>query len=161
MAEVCDHRMIDCEPAAIVDLLVDTGAWLEAAAEEAGTYGVAADGRLRVHLGLGPLHVDAKKRVRIEIGEVRRVRERFLVPVTWEASGFSGLFPVMDGLFDIRSAGRYRSRVIFWGRYDPPLGRAGEVIDRYLAHNVALATVTSLLDALAVHLGTKGEHATA
>lgn len=153
MPDVYDHRVVDCSPKRIVELLCHPGAWLEDATHDASACGQAADGRLRARLGLGPVHVHAAKRVHVEVAEVERAGNRQLVPVTWEASGFPGLFPVMDCIFDILPLDERRTHVVFWGRYDPPLGRAGDVIDRYLAHNVAQATVSHLLDALAIQLG--------
>lgn len=147
MPDVYQQRMVEGSAADVAQLFRDPGAWLEEAASRAGHFGRAADVRLRSELGLGRMHTKVSKRVRLEVGDARLVRDHFVIPLTWEASGFAGLFPVMDGLLEVHRAGTGRSRIVFWGRYDAPLGRAGELIDRYVAHEVAVQTVQRLLDA--------------
>jgi len=151
--DIYEQRIVDGRPEAVVHLLRDPGDWLEEAASHAGHFGRAADARLRSELGLGGLHTGISKRVRIEVGDARLVRDHFVIPVTWEAAGLTGLFPVMDALIEVYRAAKGQSRIVFWGRYDAPLGRAGDLIDRYVAHKVAESTVRKLLDAFTDRLG--------
>jgi hypothetical protein len=133
-------------------LLRQPSEWLEEAAGRAGHFGSAVDVRLRSELGRGAMKAGDGMRARFEVGSPQLVRDHFVVPITWEASGFAGLFPVMNALMEIHRAGPGRSRIVFWGRYDPPLGRAGELIDRFVAHATAEATVRHLLNALEARL---------
>jgi hypothetical protein len=149
MAEIVQQRIVEAPPHEFVRLLRTPQAWLEAAAADAGAGGQVVDAKLRGELGRGRLAVDVAKRVHFQTGPVQRVGERFVVPVTWEASGFAGLFPIMDAILELHPAEENRTRLLFWGRYDPPLGRVGDLVDRFIAHRTAEATVSALLDAVA------------
>ncbi len=152
MAEVVEQRVLNAPAEQVANLLVSPGEWLEKAGIEAGRGGQEVDARLRAELGRRPVRVRLKKRVQMKVGEMQRLRDKIVVPVTWESAGFSGLFPVMDALFELHPIDNGRTRVAFWGRYDPPLGRAGDLIDQFIAHRVAESTVQSLLDALEARL---------
>src|ERR671923_2247671 len=151
MPDVYQQRIVNGRPEDVARLLRNPQAWLEEAASRAAHFGRAAGVKLRSKLGLGRLRTGVGKRARLEVGDARFVRDHFVIPVTWEASGYAGLFPVMDAVMEVHRAGAEQSRIVFWGRYDPPLGRAGELIDRYVAHEVAEVTVRNLLEAFATH----------
>ena len=68
-----------------------------------------------------------------------------VVPLTWEATGPSGLFPRLEGQLRLREIGDARTEVAFAGRYRPPLGRAGQALDDVVLARVARATIRSLL----------------
>lgn len=151
MTEVFAQRNVGGLPRGILGALQDV-VCLEEAVLEAGRAGRAADATLRADLGRGPVTIGVGARVHLEVGEPVSLHDRTVVPLTWEAAGFPGLFPVMDALVEIRRRGRSGSHILFWGRYDPPLGRLGELLDRTSAHEVAEATVEHLLDLLEGHL---------
>lgn len=147
MAEILAQRVIDGAPDELVALLRG-GAWLEGAVEAAGRAGRGVDATMRAELGRAVARVEVGAWVHAETGEPIRLHDRTIVPLTWEARGVPGLFPVMDATVELRPRGRGRSHVLFWGRYDPPLGRLGSLLDRTLAHHVAEASVEHLLDLL-------------
>lgn len=156
MAEVFAQRNVSGLPHDVVETLRDAG-WLEEAVLEAGRVGKAADTTMRAQLGRGPVRIGMGARVHLEVGEPVSLHDRTVVPLTWDAVGFAGLFPVMDAIVEVRRRGRSTSHVLFWGRYDPPLGRLGELVDRTIAHEVAEATVERLLDLLEGHLAEGSE----
>lgn len=150
MAEVFAERLVAAPAHELVRLLRVPEDWLEEAAQAAGHGGEAVTTRMRSELSRGAPHVTVSKRVELEIGVVNRVRGRFVVPLTWQAAGFAGLFPVMNAIMEVHPAGRDGSRLVFWGRYDPPLGRMGDLIDRFIAHKAAESSVGALLSAIAI-----------
>lgn len=147
MAEIFAQRNLNGPSQDVVGALRDAG-WLEEAVLDAGRAGRAADATMRAELGRGSVKIGVGARARLEVGEPISLHDRTVVPLTWEAVGFPGLFPVMDAVVEVRPRGRTGSHVLFWGRYDPPLGRLGELVDRTIAHEVAEATVEHLLDLL-------------
>lgn len=156
MTEIFAQRDMSGLPRDVLGVLRDVG-WLEETVLEAGRAGKAADAMLRADLGRGPVNVGVGARVHLEVGEPVSLHDRTVVPLTWEAAGFPGLFPVMDAVVEVRRRGRSGSHVLFWGRYDPPLGRLGELLDRAIAHEVAEATVEHLLDLFEGHLSASPE----
>ena len=157
MSDIFVERTVETSPEAIHDLFSDGRDWLHEALQDASAHGEGADDRLRASFGLGRLHVTVGKRVRVVVGDVRHKGGSVVIPVTWESKGYSGLFPVMQAVIQVSRLDRQHSRIVFWGRYDPPLGRAGEVIDRYVAHQVAEATVQGFVDAVADKLAAGAE----
>lgn len=152
MTEVFAQRVVPAPVAEAVRVLRAPDSWLDEAVRSAGETGQAVDATLRGEVGRGRTRVRVSKRARVHLGRVERVRDRFVAPLTWEASGLAGLFPVMDAMIEVHPAGRGRTRLVFWGRYDPPLGRTGDLIDRMIAHRTAEATIEQLLTSLAAHL---------
>lgn len=148
MAEIFEERLVAAPSHEVVRLLREPGEWLEEAAAAAGHGGEAVTTRMRSELSRGALHVKVSKRARLEIGMVNRVRDHYVIPITWQADGFAGLFPVMDAIVEVHPAGREHARIVFWGRYDPPLGRMGDLVDRFIAHRAAGSTVGALLSAM-------------
>ena len=148
MAEVFSECDIAATVPEVCAALREPVAWLEDAARRAAVFGHAADTTLRARFGRAGLGTDLAQRARVEVGEAREVERGLVVPITWEASGFAGLFPVLDALLEIHPSRRGHSHLVFWGRYDPPLGRAGDLIDRLIAHRVAERTVASFLESL-------------
>jgi len=148
MAEIFEERVVTAPAHEAVRVLREPGEWLEQAAEAAGHGGEAVTARMRSELSRGGLRVKVSKRVQVEVGNVTRVGDHFVVPITWQASGFAGLFPVMDAILEVHPAGREQARMVFWGRYDPPLGRMGDLVDRFIAHEAAQSSVRVLLSAI-------------
>jgi Rrf2 family protein len=75
--------------------------------------------------------------------------DNLTIPVTWEATGPSGLFPRFKGELHVSALDPDRSELQLSGHYRPPLGRAGQALDEALLARVARATVRSLLRRLA------------
>lgn len=100
------------------------------------------------------------KIVAVDFATPRGTDEDLVIAVSWEATGPSGLFPRFKGELHVAALDPDRSELRLSGRYRPPLGRAGQVLDEALLARVAHATIRSLLrrmarvleEELAVHL---------
>lgn len=75
--------------------------------------------------------------------------DNLTIPVMWEATGPSGLFPRFRGELHVSTLDPDRSELKLSGHYRPPLGRAGHALDDAVLARVAHATIRSLLRRLA------------
>lgn len=105
----------------------------------------------RLLLRVGPHGSDAcfAKAVAVQVGAPVNQGEVVTLPVLWEAVDSPGLFPRMDGSLEVVPVSPTRTQVTFYGRYDPPLGRLGQGLDRILLHHVAEHTVRAFLSEIA------------
>jgi len=128
--------------AEVKERIRDPWGWLAPLADRAYTDG---EDELRVKLGAGASRV--AKTVSLRIGAVRIIgADRFLLPLRWEATGPSLLFPVMDANLEVSPQGPSLVELGLWGSYDPPLDWVGRQVDRLVLHRVAEASVRSFLD---------------
>jgi len=89
------------------------------------------------------------KVVAIHFATPRGPDDNLVIPVTWEATGPSGIFPRFKGEFHISALDPDRCELNLSGHYRPPLGRAGQALDAAVLTRVAHATVRSLLRRMA------------
>ena len=75
--------------------------------------------------------------------------DNLVIQVSWEATGPSGLFPRFKGELHVVAVDPTRSELNLSGRYRPPLGRAGQILDEAVLARVARATIRSLLRRMA------------
>jgi len=118
--------------------------WLGGPAGEApgdGWRRVATDLELPVLDGSGPA---VRKAALVDVGNVRETRGGLSVPITWSSASLTPLFPVFAGDLEIR-----KSSLVLTGRYAPPFGRMGVLIDRALLHFVATRSANALLATVA------------
>jgi hypothetical protein len=148
MSDVFYEELVTASPESFAQLLATTGDWLSGEAEQISAGAERTDARLRARFARGPISLTVEKRARLHIGRLTRKKGSVSVPITWEATGYSGLFPVMDAVIQLVRVGPTTSRLVFWGRYDPPLGRAGQLVDKYIAHQVAQSTVRGFVRAI-------------
>jgi hypothetical protein len=80
----------------------------------------------------------------IDLGPPRVVGEHVLVEIAWHSALFAPLFPLFAGVLRA-SAGD----IVLDGRYAPPLGRLGLLLDQAILHLVARRTAQALLGRLA------------
>jgi hypothetical protein len=90
--------------------------------------------------GPGPVH----KAAFVDLGPVDVVGDDVSLGIAWQSANLAPLFPVFAGRLEVRSDG-----LILDGRYLPPFGKLGLVIDRSLLHFVARRTAMALLSRLA------------
>jgi len=103
--------------------------------------------RLRVRpFGSG---VPVSKLVRVRTGAPVRKGAVLTVPLLWEAVGTPALFPRLDATLEITPVGPSFTQLTLYGRYDPPLGKVGEHLDRLALHSLAEHTVRAFLADLA------------
>lgn len=123
--------------------------------EELGAWASEAyrDGEdIRARLGVGKTPVLAKE-VSLHVGEPIRAHAHTTIPLMWDATGSTGLFPRMLADLIVAPLGSSRAQLTFRGSYDPPLGPVGEVLDRALLHRVAESSVKAFMDRIASALG--------
>ena len=88
-----------------------------------------------------------RKAALIDIGIPTVVGDAVVVEVSWQSATLAPLFPVFAGRLHILEAGLYLD-----GRYVPPFGRIGLVIDEGLLGFIARRTAQAFLARLAAHL---------
>ena len=121
--------------------LLDLG-WLGSPSAE--TLDVPAIRRIETDLdlpildGSGPSTI--RKAALLEIGEPQFHNDGIVVDIAWRSATLAPLFPVFAGRLEI-----YPDGVVLDGRYTPPFGRLGLLIDRGLLHLVARRTASALL----------------
>ena len=76
-----------------------------------------------------------------------------MLPVSWEAVGGPPHFPMMEGTIHVQPDQAGHTKLTLNARYDPPLGRLGELLDTAAMHRVAEATMRDFLERLAGKLG--------
>lgn len=89
-----------------------------------------------------------RKAALIDIGQPRDHDEALVVPVSWRSATVAPLFPVFAGELRISVQG-----IELVGRYAPPFGRLGLVIDATLLHVAARRTGQAFVARVAAHLG--------
>jgi hypothetical protein len=102
---------------------------------------VATDLELPVLDGSGPA---VRKAAIVDVGGIHETGLGLTVPIAWSSASFTPLFPVFAGQLEIRKSG-----LVLTGRYAPPFGRMGVLIDRALLHFVATRSATALLATVA------------
>ena len=109
-----------------------------------GAYGDGVTGLARVGpLGAAP---GVSKLVEVHFLDMAAHGESAVLALRWEATGPGGkLFPVLDADLALTPAGEHSTRLSLAGAYRPPLGPVGARLDRAILHQVAQATVRSLL----------------
>ena len=138
------HPMSELERA----LLQAPSSWLHNLAESADERGQ----RLLIEVGFPVDNYRIVKRVSMMMGEPVRSANRTWVPISWRATGPSGLFPILDGDLEIASLGATCTQLAFSARYRPPLGLVGRTVDRTLLSRVAEATIKDFVDRIAERL---------
>jgi hypothetical protein len=118
--------------------------WLGQATSAASGDGwrrVATDLELPVLDGSGPA---VRKAAIVDVGRIHETGLGLSVPIAWSSASYTPLFPVFAGQLDIGKTG-----LRLTGRYAPPFGRMGVLIDRALLHFVATRSATALLASVA------------
>jgi hypothetical protein len=103
---------------------------------------VHTDLELPIHDGSGTRPI--RKSALIDLGPVQDVEGFLRVDIAWRSASLTPLFPVFTGQLQISA-----TRLTLQGRYAPPFGKLGLVIDEALLHLVARRTAEAFLDRLA------------
>lgn len=86
-----------------------------------------------------------RKRVEIDLGAASSRGEGVIIPLSWWATGAERLFPTLEADLEIMPMGPDQVMLTLMGRYEPPLGSVGRVVNRFVLHRVAEACVRSFL----------------
>ncbi len=135
-----DSVQVEIPAPGLAARLADSETWLGKLAHEAHTEGEAA----RVRLGPAGASWLAKE-VELRLGKPVVEGSSVRLPLSWQATGVSGLFPRLSGEMTVRSIDPERSELKIEGRYRPPLGRTGQRLDDALLGHLARATIRSFL----------------
>jgi hypothetical protein len=127
-------------------LLGDPATWLPTIAGQATDHG----GELLAEVGVNGAHM--KREVRVDVGEPVRLEGTVLLPIAWRATRLEALFPVLEADLQVAAVGPRRTQLSLNGRYQPPLGAVGRVLDRTLLHRIAEATVRDFIERVAVRV---------
>ena len=142
--EVSDTVHVERPVARITERMTGGGAWLiphlDAARDDAEA--------ILVRVGPGASGWLAKT-VAVRLGEPVETSEGVAIPIRWEATGPSGLFPRLVGTLQVAELDPERSELTIVGHYRPPLGRAGHALDDAVMVRLARSTVRSFLRRLA------------
>jgi hypothetical protein len=95
----------------------------------------------------GSLPGPIRKTALVDIGVPAEVEGSLVVEVGWQSDILSPLFPVFAGQLRITA-----TLLVLDGRYAPPFGRLGLLIDRHVLHVVARRTAQAFLARLAAHM---------
>jgi hypothetical protein len=137
------------------DLLAAPAAWSSGPALEAEARGQS----LLSDVGFESAWARVDKRVEITFGEPVRFPTKTALPMSWKAAGLEVLFPNLDADIEVAALGPARTQLSISGRYTPPLGPVGKMLDRTSLHRVAEATVKDFLDRAAAILARSDRHA--
>ena len=85
-----------------------------------------------------------RKAALIDLGAAQQVGDRVVVEVAWRSASFAPLFPVFAGQLSISA-----DEIVLDGRYAPPLGTVGLLLDQALLHLIARRTAGALVARLA------------
>ncbi|MDA8386962.1 MAG: hypothetical protein M0Z88_12000 [Actinomycetota bacterium] len=116
---------------------IDHAAWIGFAAEQA-----ISEETFLSKVGPGGM---LSKRVKIELGEVRRALGCVLVSMAWTATSTPFLFPRLEADVEFSEVEPGNVRIELRGSYRAPLGTLGERIDRLILHRMAESTVRAFL----------------
>ncbi len=86
-----------------------------------------------------------RKAAFIDLGPARQVGDLVLVEIAWRSATFAPLFPVFAGQLSVSA-----NDIVLDGRYAPPVGRLGLLLDQALLHLVARRTAGALVARLAM-----------
>ncbi len=100
--------------------------------------------RANISVGSGPATV--AKTVRMRVGDPVVGRAETTVPIVWEATGPTALFPIMEGNLIMAGVGPEYTQLAFRGTYEPPMGALGRALDKVVMHRLAESSVKGFVD---------------
>jgi hypothetical protein len=92
------------------------------------------------------------KKVELTVGAPSEEGDWVVIPLAWQATGPTGMFPVLDARLRVEPIGPGASRLSLAGTYQPPLGALGREIDGAVLHGVAEATLRDFVEGVAGRL---------
>jgi hypothetical protein len=111
------------------------------------TIGGPTGGRsFEARVGFSAAGAHIGKKVELTVGVPSEEGDWVVVPLAWQATGPSGLFPVLDARLRVEPIGPGASRLSLAGTYQPPLGALGREIDGSALHGVAEATLKDFVE---------------
>ena len=100
--------------------------------------------------------IDVSTEIAIKVGKAEDVKRRGApatrIAVEWKAARRARLFPLMNAVLTIYPLTGTETQLDFAGRYRPPLGPLGKVINAAVGHRIAEASVHRFVADVAQHL---------
>jgi len=113
---------------------------------------------LRTRLGPVEIGVEVSIRVVRATEEISALGERSLrLEIAWTAAERAALFPSMEAILVARPLSSGETQLELQGRYQPPLGPVGVLLDALVGHRIAEASVQRFVQDVAKRLN--DEHA--
>jgi hypothetical protein len=103
---------------------------------------------LGVDLGGG---ASLQQEVSVQLGVPRATEARFVLPLTWQATGRKRLLPAFEGELEASTA-PVGTALRLVGTYSVPLGAVGRLGDRVVVERFARRSLRALVERLAVRL---------
>lgn len=147
--EVCVFRWLDIPYRRVREVVLDDPAELISPAA-AGAMDHSQE--LLTTLGVDVAGHPVERQVEISLGEPVDLGAPLPIvklPMRWHAVHHPELFPVMDGVLEAYPIAGNRTQLSIQGRYEPPFGRLGELLDGGLLHRVADGSVERFLEHIA------------
>ena len=82
----------------------------------------------------------------MQVGEPSTNDVETAVPIIWEATGATALFPKMEGSLIMAAIGSDMTQLAFRGTYEPPGGVFGRALDKVVMHRLAENSVKGFVD---------------
>lgn len=101
--------------------------------------------RLRIKVGPKIGSKFSAKEVVLFVEDCRQAVDSYVIPLTWEATGTPGLFPILKADLLLAPIGDATTQITLTGSYEPPLGQVGQRLDQLLLHRLAETTIRSFL----------------
>ncbi|MGH9122270.1 MAG: hypothetical protein ACRDYC_10060 [Acidimicrobiales bacterium] len=114
--------------------------------------GAELDGTGRLHVGRPTDRSWFAKTLQVELGPPIARAADLIVEFTVSPIGLRSLFPSVMGAIEMNPAGACGTQLAVHGRYRPPLGTFGRMLDRTLAHHLAQRVLHALLQEVAARL---------
>ena len=135
------HQTFEKAEERLSRLLRDLTGWADAAYRDGE--------ELRARVGVGGKRPFIAKTVTLDVGRPVRSPNQTTIPLSWKATGASGLFPVMNADLTVARLGPDMAQLGFSGSYQPPGGPVGQAIDEALLHRIAESSVKTFVDRIA------------
>lgn len=136
-----DFVTVDLPATEVCRAVLDGTALLAESASSAYARGES----LRMRVGPAGSRSGFAKTVELAVGEPIARDDSVTIPLMWEVAGAAGLFPRLDASLEIAPVSADLTQITLFGRYDPPLGRLGEGLDRLVLHRLAENTIAMFL----------------
>jgi len=92
------------------------------------------------------------KAVDVDLGLPVEERGLVSIPLRWTATWPSAAFPCFHAELELARLSDGSAELWLLGRYQPPLGPVGRLLDRAVLHTLARASVRQVLETMAAHL---------
>lgn len=148
-SEVCEFRWLHLPYADVREVMLQSGPGL---IQPAVTEAVRRSDEVLATLDADVAGRHVERQVKLSLGSVVDIGAPLPIlklPIKWHAATHPDLYPEMDGVLEAYPIAGDRTQLSVQGRYQPPFGKLGEVIDSLVLHKVAETAVEHFLEEVA------------